>query len=188
MISNVSDVPTNALTNLNSFMLTQLSAGSDAYATDNGVLGLMLLNRPTGTPGEIETFDALVVNPIFGFQGTRTFYETGPDTNTFKTRRVLLTAVLDALESGEDTLEFRTDLLTSQGSTLTRGNAVAVLGSTYRVAVDVSSLTLPAVRLIAKFLGGLVLKRTGTLLTDGRYTIRPVPINFGTPQQNPFLF
>jgi hypothetical protein len=48
MTSNVSDVPTNGLDGTNSFMLTQLTPQSQAYVTENGVLGLMV-RRLRGT-------------------------------------------------------------------------------------------------------------------------------------------
>ncbi|MBI3727892.1 MAG: hypothetical protein HY254_06115, partial [Burkholderiales bacterium] len=99
MISNVSETPTNGIDGTNAFVLKQLTADSTAYATDNGILGLMMLNNPQGSSGQRKTFDALVINPVFGFKGTRTFYETGIGTNTYMTRRLLLVATLDSLTS-----------------------------------------------------------------------------------------
>jgi len=220
MISNVSAVPTNGLDQTNSFLLKQLTQDSVAYVTENGVLGLMLLTEPDGAAGGRKIFDAFVVNPIFGFQGLSTFFETGVGTNIYKTRLAMLVAtlsalpdpitiqtmqaeltvdipgsggdlttgsvlltetgidtnvfqsgdasftvsidrittigaggvddftatvtstllgiddkVIDAIESGNNTLEFRTDLIANQGEPIVSGNAFAAIENKYRVII-----------------------------------------------------
>lgn len=66
----------------------------------------MLLTEPTIDFGDRKTFSAWVVNPIFGFEGMRVFYEEEPGTNTYKTRRLLLEVSMQdlPLESQLDTI------------------------------------------------------------------------------------
>jgi hypothetical protein len=112
MTSNVSQVPTNGLDNTNAFVLKQLSSDSLAYAAENGVLGFWPTSDPGGAPGQRRTFSAMVVNPVFGFNGSKMFYETAIGSDTYQTRRVQLVAALDSLPDG-NTIQTVTATLTS---------------------------------------------------------------------------
>lgn len=101
LISNVSNTPTNAISETNSFELIQLSPNSNAYSASNGTLGIWPNSDPIGEAGQRRTFKALVVNPIFGFIGDMCFYETDVLSNIYKTRQVLLTATFDSYTSPE---------------------------------------------------------------------------------------
>jgi hypothetical protein len=112
MVSNVSTVPTNGLTNTNRFVLKQQANGSSAFAASNGVLGVMLNSTPKGTTGAPRAFVAQVLNPIFGFKGLRTFYETGVGTNTYKTRSAQIVVTMPSLPSTNSTMTINAALTT----------------------------------------------------------------------------
>lgn len=76
--------------------------------------------------------------------------------------------LVDAIESGNATLEFRTDLLTNQGDVLVSGNGAVIIGNTFRILIrpfGISSTDPGQIALVAKG-GGVVATVTG-------YTFRP---------------
>jgi hypothetical protein len=139
MTSNVSQVPTNGLDNTNAFVLKQLSSDSLAYAAENGVLGFWPTSDPGGAPGQRRTFSAMVVNPVFGFNGSKMFYETAIGSDTYQTRRVQLVATLDSLPDAT-TIQTMTATLTSdvpgQNGDLTTGAVMLT-----ETAVDSNNFT-----------------------------------------------
>jgi len=112
MASTVSNVPTNGLDGTNSFTMTQLTANSAGFVTDNGVLGVMPQGTPQGATGQPRSFQAVIVNVIFGYMGTKTLYETGVGTDTYMTRHLQIVATLDALPNA-NTIQTMQATLTS---------------------------------------------------------------------------